>query len=358
MSRCFNLRVSALARDTADALTITLDLTDEAAPHFQYRAGQFLTLDVDVAGETCRRAYSLNSAPSLHEPLQITVKRIENGRVSNHLHGVLRQGDQLRVQPPAGKFCPDIDPKNYRTWFLFGAGSGITPLLAIMKEVLTVEPDSYVYLLYGNRDEDNIIHHRSLADWQQRYPERLTVMHTLTKPNSAKWSALWKNVPKWKGWTGRIDEGRVRRFIQEYPPPAQTARYCICGPGDMIRVVTDTLLAMDVPKKDIMAEHFGAPKTGATTTGVAATLKTRLDGKPISVPVPTDRTLLRALLDAGHDAPYSCEAGVCGACTARLTKGSVTMSSCMALDEAEQAAGKILTCQAVAKEKEIAVRFD
>ena len=359
MTQSYRLKVSALERSTSEALTIQFDLPSDVKPHFSFKPGQFLTLRCGVGSETLQRAYSINSAPALDDPLQVTVKKIKDGRVSTWLHENLKVGDTLEVLPPRGRFTPDITSDNHRTWFLFGAGSGITPLFSILKQILTIEPYSYVYLFYGSRNEEQIIFHKLLTQWEERYPERLKVVHTLTKPISSSWSALWKNVPRWKGRTGRIDADAVREFIASYPPPAQRVRYCICGPGDMIDTVRQTLLSLDVPKGDIQSEHFGAgPVARKAGRGEAARLNVNHAGETATITVAPGQTLLRAMLDAGRTVPYSCESGVCGTCRARVVKGSAEMKQCMALDEAEQVSGHILTCQALATTPELTIRIE
>ncbi|CAM2069389.1 Ferredoxin--NADP reductase [Sulfidibacter corallicola] len=369
----FELEVCRLARTTPDTLTITFALPPSCRAAFDYRAGQFLTIEVEIEGTTYRRAYSLHGSPALADPLQITVKRVLGGRVSCWLHERLREGDRLRVVPPRGRFCPDIDPMHARTYLCFAAGSGITPVFSILKTVLTLERHSVVFLFYGCRDESNVLFEAELQEWAARHPQRFTLITTLSRPKSTGMFSWLKGAEPWKGLVGRIDGNRVREWITAYPPPLQTVRYLICGPGTMIDEVRATLLSLDVPDRDILFERYGAAPDGAAPDGVVpegaagggskeATVTARLRadlacGEAAEVTVAPGTTLLRALLDAGYEVPYSCEAGVCGTCKARLVSGRAEMKRSMALSEKEREAGAILTCQGVAASEHIRIKY-
>lgn len=290
------------------------------------------------------------------EPLQVTVKRVEKGLVSNYINDALHIGDSLEVMPPTGRFIADIHPKHYKHYFLFGAGSGITPLFSILRSVLHAEPYSFVHLFYGNRNKSSMLFAEALAELEATHHNRFNVVHTLSAPYS-DWSSLWG----WSGRIGRIDKKAVVWFITEHPPRAQTTNYFVCGPGTMNREVRQTLLNLGIPPSCIHSEHFGAPLAAeSATVDVAANaqLTATLQGKRMETLVPRGKTVLQALRDAHYDPPYSCESGVCSTCIAKIRKGTAHMRACMALDDTAIADGYILTCQALPTSPELVVDFD
>ena len=358
----YPLMVKKLHRSTDDALTITLALPDTLWSVFDYQAGQFLTVKVMIEGETYRRAYSLNSSPAIDEPLEITVKRLKGGRVSNFLHDTLKEGDVLEMMPPQGQFTDTIIESNYRSYYLFAAGSGITPILSILKTILVTELHSTVVLFYGSRDEQSIVLREAIAEWEAKYPERLNVVHTLSRPISKTWSALWTKVENWQGRVGRvgrIDEKSVTWCLNTYKPVAQIARYFICGPAAMIDSTEKALLALNVHRPHIHIERFGGDDSEQSSVyGCEAKLVVKLGEQESQHKISAGRTVLQALKADGLSVPYSCESGVCGSCRAYLIKGQVAMKNNMALTEQEVKAGDILCCQAVPQSETISIEFD
>ena len=353
-NKAIPLQVVGLSHSTPDALTITLQPLAESEADFNYQAGQFLTVEVDINGHQERRCYSLNSSPALDSQLEITVKRLPGGLVSNYLHDQLTVESTLRALAPSGQFTPDISEDNHRSYYLFAAGSGITPVLSITRTILSVEPWSYIYLLYGSRDEENIILREKLNETIELAPDRIAVEHTLSQPLSEKWSALWKSLKPWEGDTGRIDDVKIRDFIQRHPPKAQQARYLICGPGEMIATTQKALLALDVSMEDILVEHFHADNS---SQDVPQSVESTLTVGKQQIAVDKGQTLLDALRENQIDAPYSCQSGVCGSCKAQLKNGKVDMPQHMALTDSELQEGKILLCQSYAKSDEIKVEL-
>lgn len=345
---------------TDDALTLTLSVPSDCYSMFNYQAGQHITVAVKVDGKLLRRSYSLNSSPALDEDIQITVKRVTNGRVSNHIHDHYTVGDTLHISPPIGSFKPDISKNNHKSYYLFAAGSGITPIWSIAKTILAVEPWSYVYLLYGNKNEESIIFEKAIKNHESDYPERLFVQHILSNPISHQWKALFKNIGNWQGLKGRIDTNTIENFINTYPPQAQKAQYFVCGPGNMIPQVRNTLLSLDVADNDILFEYFGAPEdlSSQKINSVKAELTVQLDGVSKHVQVEENQTLLDAILDNDIAAPYSCQSGVCGQCKTRLTEGKVHMKSNMILNEKELKQGDILACQSYATTDSVGIKYE
>jgi ring-1,2-phenylacetyl-CoA epoxidase subunit PaaE len=236
----YTLRVKEVRPETKDAATVFFEVPAELADRFAYQQGQYLTLRFHLNGQEVRRAYSMCSSP-LEKDLAVTVKRLEGGLVSNHINDRLEAGAEVEVMPPQGRFYTELDPEQRKDYFLFGAGSGITPLMSILKTVLEQEPSSNVYLLYGNRDEDSIIFRDQLERLSQRYTGQLVVEHTLSRPQREKRSGLSglfsRGKITWEGLQGRIGADAVQRFLRDYEAPAKPAEYFVCGPGLMIDTV-------------------------------------------------------------------------------------------------------------------------
>lgn len=355
MTTFHKLTITALNKPITSATTITFDIPKRLQETFNYYPGQHLNIKFHINGKEARRSYSLNSCPFLDEPLQVTVKTVKGGLVSNYVNDQLKVGDVLEVMPPQGKFYADIQEDAYKSYFLFAAGSGITPIFSILTSALQAAPYSHIYLLYGNTNQDTIIFEKELENLQAQFPNRLTVVHILSNPK------VWTTWKQWQGRKGRIDTETIEWFIENNPPIAQTTEYYICGPGAMNISVQKCLLDLGIPKELIHIEQFGGAVSTATSTIQAAkeaTLTITLAGEKQTLVDNKGQTILQTLKEAKVDAPYSCESGVCGTCIAKVTKGKAKMKACMALDEEEIAQGYVLTCQAVPTTKEINLVFE
>ncbi|WP_136657805.1 ferredoxin--NADP reductase [Nitratireductor sp. XY-223] len=347
-----NLRVSAARREIdGRAKSVTFDVPAALAETFFWRPGQHITLRLRLDGEEVRRSYSVSASPFSGEPLRITVKRVGNGLVSNHINDHVKTGDVLEVMPPFGGFCLDPGAKLRRTHYFFAGGSGITPLYAMLRSVLCAEPHSFTHLVYGNRDAGSVIFRQKLDALLEEYPERLTVSHVLSKPSLFSSFGYWRR--------GRIDRAALDAHFGENPPYAQDAQYYICGPGAMNGAVRAGLRDLDVPADRIHMESFGGEAAvDDSVSGIASSATVRLNGAAHQVTVAAGRTLLDAMRESGLEPPFSCQSGVCGACVARLTGGKVHMRARMALEDADVAKGKILTCQSLPVTRELDVRFE
>ena len=362
----YPLEIAELRPETDQALTVVFKPGPEHGETFAYHPGQYLTLRFVVNGKEERRAYSMCSAPHDDE-VAVTVKRLRGGIVSNHIADRLKPGDTVEVMPPDGRFLLKTDPAARRDIYLFGAGSGITPLMSILRSVLENEPKSHVYLLYGNRDEDNIIFSKQLEELERKYAGQLTVVHTLTSPRKSVGSGLMglfrRNKTTWKGKRGRIDMGAVNQFLDDHPGTAEIKEHFICGPGEMIDVVEESLELRSVPKQHIHLERFASPndvRAAANNSGGAAGAKVvaKVSGKEYNLTLKPGQSILDALIETGANPPYSCLAGACSTCMAKVEKGGVKMEVCYALDDEEVAEGFILTCQSFPTTDEVIVNFD
>ncbi|CAH1001280.1 1,2-phenylacetyl-CoA epoxidase, subunit E [Neolewinella maritima] len=359
----YPLRVARIQPETNQAVSVYFEVPASDQTAFHYRAGQYLTLRFTINGKEERRAYSMCSAPHDDE-LAVTVKQVKGGKVSNHIASDLKAGDTVDVMPPMGRFLAEVDPAARRRYYLFGAGSGITPLMSILRTVLEHEPKSEVILLYGNRDEDNIIFESQLQQLQQRYAGQLTVEHMLSRPKKYATKGLKglfkRSTTRWEGAKGRIDRKALTKFLQRYPVPTFDCRYYICGPGQMIDNVEAALLGHGVDDKLIHVERFGPATTTTETTdgSQGGTVHVKLDKEEFSIELKSGQSILDALLEEGKTPPYSCLAGACSTCMARVESGGVKMDVCYALDDSEVEEGYVLTCQAHPTTPEVTVDFN
>lgn len=348
MSRYTPLRIREIRPETPDAYSLILE---KPASGFEYLPGQYLTLRVEIDGQKYPRAYSLSSSPYLDTHLQVTIKRLPGGIVSSYIWQHLRAGDTIEVFPPLGNFTVQPQPGRAIQYVFIAAGSGITPILSMVRSLLFAEPKSRLLLLYGSRDQEHIIFRQKLDELQAQYGERIEVLHTLSRP-----------LPGWEGRVGRLSPewlieelNRVRRRL--LPIEAY-----LCGPSDMMAMAIETLQQQRLPKEKIHTEYFTAPLpesvvTDLSTPSQEALATIRLDGKTYQVRVKPGQALLHAAQEAGLDPPYACEEGICCTCRAKLFKGQVHMAVREALSDWEIEKGYILTCQAVPLTPEVEIEY-
>ncbi len=332
------------------AKTVVFDVPDRLKATFAWRAGQHLSLRFNINGREERRSYSISASPASAEPLQITVKRVRDGLVSNHIVDTVEKGDVIEVVPPFGTFCLDAASNLRRTHYLFAAGSGITPLYAMLHSVLCHEPHSFVCLAHGNRSADTILLRSEIDDLAKTHSDRISVNHVLSAPS------MWSGFDYWR--KGTIDKHAIEALISENPPYAQDAQYYVCGPGAMNTSVKTALMSLDVPASRIHLENYGgATEIDDRIKGIAATANITLNGIAADIRITENQNVLQAARNAGINPPFSCQSGVCGACRAELRKGSVHMRATMALDDADIERGYILTCQSVATSKNLSITY-
>lgn len=317
------LRVADVVRETADARSFVLEVPAELAGSYEYDAGQFLTFRVCVGGEPFLRCYSMSSARAVDEPLQVTVKRVPGGAVSNWMIDNLAPGDPVEATVPAGVFClPDGDSDVVA----FGAGSGITPILSIIKTALATT-SRRVRLLYANRDRDSIIFAGALDELADRFPGRLDIVHHLDVEQ------------------GFVDAAAVAPFAET----VTGAERFICGPPPFMDIVEGTLLECGVDATTIHIERFSPPEKVAADadTPVDATVTIELNGTTGTTEHHPGTTILQTARQMGMSPPFSCESGSCASCMAKLVEGTAEMRTNNALTPDEVEEGWVLTCQAV-----------
>ena len=350
MSNFHSLKVLDAKLETELAKTVAFEVPSELKEAYKYKPGQYLTLKFNLNGEEVRRSYSLCSSPVFDEPIRVGVKRVKGGLVSNHINDNINTGDTVEVMEPSGRFFADIKESNYKTYYLFSAGSGITPILSILRTVLETEENSYVNMIFGNMNESTIMFDDVLEELAQKYAGRFRLVHALDGVKTSK-KANFKH--------GRVDNDMIKWFIENYHPLAQKAEYYICGPGTMIENTKKTLMSLDVPEDAIYIESFGGAKVEDDIEGVTnAKLTAKLNGETVNITVPEGKTLLRALIGEGKEPPFSCEGGVCSTCLCKVKKGKVHMKNNWSLDEKEEIAdGYALSCQSIPMTEEVEIEY-
>ena len=356
MSEHFHgLRVAEIVSETDEAYSIRFEVPEELRSAFAFRAGQHLTLRADIGGEEVRRNYSLCVAPDAGEWL-VTVKRIAGGVFSNWVGDVLKAGDTVDVMPPHGSFTCQFDGAQSRRYVGFAGGSGITPIISLIRTALAVEPHSRFTLFYGNRDAGSIIFLEALADLKDRYMGRFELYHFLSDEAG--------EVELFNGMLDRATcDAAIEALVGE---PQGVDAWFICGPGPMMDAAEAALVARDVAKDRIHIERFTAGRPSAAVAAALAQLQTEAAGLTLSITLDgrtrkvefDGRNILDSARDAGMPAPFACKAGVCATCRARVVKGNVEMAARYGLTDEEIAAGYVLTCQSVPVGEGVAVDYD
>jgi len=356
MTKFYPLRIRELRRETADTVSIAFELPDNLRDTFRFTQGQYLTLRTTLDGEEVRRSYSI--CTGVHEnDLRVAVKKMEGGLFSTWANDVLRTGDVLEVMPPQGRFFTPLDPDSRRLYVAFAVGSGITPVISILKTTLVQEPHSRFVLFYGNRGFDHIVFREQLEALKNRYPDQLSVHHVLSRESIG--SPLFY---------GRMDGEKCRQFGRFFFQPTDVDAYFLCGPEEMIFSIKDTLATLGVDTKSIHFELFATDGAKRKARSVAdsvsrdsfdASVTLIQDGTQFDFLLPSDgSTLLDAAMRAGADLPFSCKGGVCSTCKAKVLEGEVQMDLNYGLEADEVAAGYVLTCQSHPKTRRLVVTFD
>lgn len=340
--RLYPLKVKKIVKLTKDAVAVYFEIPEDLKRTFRYKQGQFLSLQIEINGEKYRREYSLCSSPYSHEDHVIASKVIGNGNVSNYLYNDLKEGDILQVYPPQGKFFTELHDTNEKTYFLIGGGSGITPLISILKSVLHAEPKSKIILYYGNLNEESIMFKYELAELSEKYPDSFKLYNTLSE-----------TADSWTGLKGFINKEDLVKIINDNSVDKTSSEFFICGPGEMMDLVKEVLQNEKIPSDKIHIEYFTAPvhheeyvPEGEEDDVVKEReVQIILDGSEYTVSVPPDTVILDAAIKADVDPPYSCKSGICTTCRAKLYSGKVKMDEREGLSDSEIDDGYILTCQ-------------
>ena len=336
-------------------MSVTFDVPSELVKDYQYIQGQHLTLKLLINGKEFRRSYSLCSSPLIKEPLRVAVKRVKDGAGSNYVNGNLKKGDVLEVMTPMGNFHTELKSTNRKHYVLFAGGSGITPMMSIIKTTLIAEPQSKLTLFYGNYNEDATIFKKELDEIVTLNQGRLTLHYIFEKPST-------QDFPS--DLTGMLTKDKVKELTAKYLERNPVIEYFICGPGPMMDNVKEVLESNNVNKNFIHIEYFTSAveepkKDAADIKGAICEVTVIADGKETTFQLATDGdAILDAAMDAGVDAPFSCKGAVCATCRAKLMEGKVTMSMNYALTDSEVEEGYILTCQSHPTTPLVVVDYD
>jgi ring-1,2-phenylacetyl-CoA epoxidase subunit PaaE len=353
------LTVAAVERLTDDAVALTFTVPDDLREAYRFEPGQHLTLRAEVGGEDVRQSYSIclsRGAAERTGTLRVATARVPGGRMSNWLNDHVSPGDVLDVMTPLGSFTCPTRPDAERHHLAVAAGSGITPVLSILSTVLEEEPGSRVTLLYGNRRTSSVMFLEELADLKNRWPERLQLVHVLSRePQDVEL------------FSGRLDPERVERLLAALAPVETVDEWYLCGPHGMVTGAQELLARAGVDHHHVHHEVFHVAEQESPRERVVvdegappeAVVTVTLDGRSTRVDMPSkDETILDATLRSRPDAPFSCTGGVCGTCRARLVSGEVRMDRNYALEPEEVEAGLVLTCQSHPVTERVELDYD
>jgi ring-1,2-phenylacetyl-CoA epoxidase subunit PaaE len=349
------LAIKQIRKETPECVSIVFDVPEHLKDKYNFEPGQNITLKLRIGEEEIRRSYSICSSPHENE-LRVAVKEITGGRFSGHANKLLKEGDVIDVLPPTGKFNPKLNVTQARKYLAFVAGSGITPVISIIKTILAAEPESHFTLVYGNRTRGSIIFREQLEAIKNKNIHRFAVHHILSREQT--------DAPVKQG---RIDKDKCELISKYLVDIGNMDHIFLCGPEEMIFSVREWLVEKGVKTEKIHFELFTVPgekfrpKEHETKShaGAKSHITIKLDGRAIPFDLPYEgQSILDGALEQGADLPFACKGGVCATCRAKLLRGEVEMYTNYALEEDELAAGYILTCQSHPRTAEVEIDFD
>jgi ring-1,2-phenylacetyl-CoA epoxidase subunit PaaE len=351
------LRIKEIKKETEDCVSVLFNVPEELKSAFQFTQGQNLTMRTTINGKEERRTYSICSSP-LENQLKVAIKKVEGGLFSTFANDQLKENDVLDVMTPIGKFYTTLQPAQQKNYIAFAAGSGITPILSIIKTTLATEPNSNFTLVFGNKSRASIIFFEELEGLKNKYMNRFNLIHILSREKTDADLNF-----------GRITKEKCTTLFNKLLDIKTTDEFFICGPEEMIFTVKHFLESEQVDEKKIHFELFTTPgqKKAAShkpqaksAEGTNSNITIKLDGRSIDFKIPfnSDTTILDAAMQQGADVPYACKGGVCCTCKARLVEGEVSMVVHWGLEQEEIEQGYILTCQSHPKTEKVVVDFD
>jgi len=355
MARFHTLKVKDVRRETSDAVSVSFDIPLTIQHEYQFKQGQYITIKLTVNGEEIRRSYSICSSPYSEKELRVAVKEVKDGRASTLINRNWKAGDTVEVMTPMGNFSSVLSGNNKKHYVLFAGGSGITPMMSIIKSVLYIEKQSNITLIYANRDEDSVIFKADLEKLASENSEKLKIVNVYDAPKTEV-SDLQK---------GLLTVERVNAIIENIGG-VNADEYFICGPGPMMENIKQALEGLKIAKEKIHIEYFSAvadavAKAEGVVTGADVTSEITVIQYGIETQLSLNTsglTILDAAMEAGVDAPFSCKGAVCCTCRAKIIEGKVRMDNNFALTDAEVEEGFVLTCQAHPLTEKVVVDFD
>jgi ring-1,2-phenylacetyl-CoA epoxidase subunit PaaE len=350
------LTVREIKTETPDCVSIAFDVPENLQTEFLFEHGQNITIKKEIDGEEIRRSYSICSAPFENE-LRVAVKKVNGGKFSNYANSTLKEGDQLEILPPTGRFNTKLETQNSKQYLAFVAGSGITPVISIIKTTLQTEPASSFTLVFGNRGRHSIIFFEELEGLKNKYLNRFNFINILSREKT--------DAPI---NSGRIDFDKLTE-LNKLVDYKNTDEFFICGPEEMIFCVKEFLEAKGIEQKKIHFELFTTPgqkessvvsrESAVKSNGATSKITVKLDGRSFDFDLGFNgENILDAALKQGADLPFACKGGVCCTCKAKLLEGEVEMDVNWGLEHEEVEQGFILTCQSHPTTEKVVVDFD
>ena len=344
MSEFYALTVSEVKKETSNSVSISFDVPENLKNTFAFKAGQYITIKYQNGSKELRRAYSICSSPK-SGILKVAVKKVDKGAFSVYANTELKSGDVLQVMPPTGKFILEPNLKNYAA---FAAGSGITPVLSLIKSTLEEMPKSTFLLVFGNQSIDEAMFYNEILELQKQFPQRFFPEFVFSRKEAEN------------ARFGRIDRSIVNFFLKNKYAETIYEAFYLCGPEEMIDEISATLKHNGINSKQIHHELFSTAEKGLLVEkhDGNTSVTVILDNDEETFEMPQTKSILEAALDAGLDPPYSCQGGICSTCIARLKEGKAEMRKNQILTESEIADGLILTCQAHPTTPNVVVDYD
>ena len=349
MPKFKKLTIQEIKKETENAVSIVFDVPSEFSQEFNFIAGQYITLRITIDGKEIRRSYSICSSPESDE-LRVVVKEVENGVFSNYATKKLKVGDELEVSPPEGKFILQTATSHQKNYIAFATGSGITPIMSMIKSVMFKETHSAFVLVYGNKSAEDTIFKSEIDQLLIKYPKRFFVQYVFSK------KLLGESI------LGRIDKSVVNLILKNKFKNVEFDGFYLCGPEPMVETVTNTIKENGNSANKIHFELFTSTYTSGAITSKNLDGKTEitvlLDDEETTFEMSKKKLILTAALDEGLDAPFSCQGGICSSCLAKVTEGNAIMDKNSILSDEELEEGFILTCQAHPTTQKITIDFD
>ena len=356
MAEFHNLKVADIYKETEDTSVVTFEIPSELQDAFKFRQGQHLTLKADIDGEDVRRSYSLCSSP-IESKWQVAVKLIPSGKFSTYINEELKTGDQLEVMAPSGTFGVPVKPEEQKNYLFFAAGSGITPVLSMIKTHLKAEPNSTCKLFYVNKTAKSIIFKEELEQLRNTYFGRLEIYYFLTKER--------RDIEL---FNGRFDDEKMEVLTKTFIDIPDTSEVFLCGPEKMVNYVSEYLINKGLPKGLVHYELFVTGLSEEDIKRAERLAQQNVEGIEVTIVdggkefeftmTKEYDNILDAALGAGADLPFACKGGVCSTCKCRVVEGAVEMKINYALDEKEVSQQLVLSCQSVPTTEKVVVDFD
>ena len=351
MSKFYSIKIKEVKKETADCVSIAFDIPNDLKSEFQFKPGQHITTKSIIGGQDIRRSYSLCTNPNQSD-YRVAIKQIENGVFSAFANNFVKTGDNMEIMPPSGHFFIDINANNANKYVGFAGGSGITPIMSIIKTVMEEEPNSSFTLIYANRDEASIIFNDEFKSLETNYEGRLTIHHVLEKGNE-------DNID----FSGYVSSNKIEKYASSIFNPIEVAEFFLCGPAPMLEIVKVGLENINVPEDKIKLELFTAAiPEGKTPEAsheiVESEVTVIVDGDEFTFTLNSDQSILDAAQNEDIDVPFACKGGVSGTCKAKVEEGEVRMDANYALEPEEIENNYILTCQSHPVSKQVVIDYD